>query len=165
MIFVTVGNATQRFGRLLNAIDGLAGRGLFGNDVVFIQSGNNPRFLPSFCKHESFLSIEEFVRKISEADMVICHAGAGTLLHVLQGGKVPVVVPRRKKYGELVDDHQVELVKALALEGRVIPAYEPEELPAAIAAAFQRNRQTVPPPPSRMLSLVAQAIEELIGKP
>ena len=75
-----------------------------------------------------------------------------------------MVMPRRRKYGELVDDHQVELTKALAAEGRVIPAYEPEDLPAAIEEARRRNTQPIPPPPSRMLDLVAQAIEELLNQ-
>jgi UDP-N-acetylglucosamine transferase subunit ALG13 len=164
MILVTVGNATQEFRRLLDAVDKLAVEGVFGNETVFIQSGNNPGFRPSYCKYEPFLTMEDFATKIREVDLIICHAGAGTLYHAFRAGKVPVVMPRRKKYGEHVED-QLELAKALALEGRVIPAYEPEELPAAVAEARQRNRQPVPPPPSRMQSLVAQAIEDLIGKP
>jgi UDP-N-acetylglucosamine transferase subunit ALG13 len=73
-------------------------------------------------------------------------------------------MPRRRKYGEVVDDHQDELVQALCLEGRVIPAYEPQDLPNAIAEARRRNAQPVPPPPSRMLDRVAQAIEEFLNQ-
>jgi UDP-N-acetylglucosamine transferase subunit ALG13 len=164
VIFVTVGNATQGFRRLLDAIDRLAGEGVFGTETVFIQSGNNPDFRPTYCKHEPFLNMEEFERKIQEADLIISHTGAGTLLHTLQAGKVPVVMPRQQKYGEVIDDHQVEIVKALTAEGRVIPAYEPEDLPGAIAEARRNNKQSMPPPPSRMLELVARAIEELTGQ-
>jgi UDP-N-acetylglucosamine transferase subunit ALG13 len=164
VIFVTVGNATQGFRRLLDAVDRLAGQGGFGDQAVFIQSGNNPDFHPSYCKHEPFLTMEAFERKIREADLIISHTGAGMLLHALRTGKVPVVMPRQKMYGEVVDDHQLEIVKALAAEGRVIPAYEAEDLPAAIAEARWRNKQPVPPPPSRMLELVARAIEELTNQ-
>lgn len=160
MIFVTVGNATQGFRRLLDAMDRFAGQGAFGDETVFIQSGNNPDFRPFYCKHEPFLNMEEFERKINEADLIISHAGAGTLLYALRAGKIPVVMPRQKKYSEVVDDHQVEIVKALSAEGRVVPAYEPEDLPAAIAEARSRHGQSAPAPPSRMLQLVAQAIEE-----
>jgi beta-1,4-N-acetylglucosaminyltransferase len=161
LVFVTVGNATQGFKRLLETVDRLAGEGFFKGEVVLIQSGNNPDFRPFRCKHEPFLSMEEFQARIREADLIISHAGAGTLFHVLQAGKVPVVMPRRKKYGEHVDNHQVELVKALAAEGRMIPAYEPQDLPRAITEARQRNMQPIPLPPSRMIQLVAQAIDEL----
>jgi len=164
MIFVTVGNPTQGFRRLIEAVDRLGGEGFFNEEMVLIQSGNNSDLRPSNCKHEPFLAMEDFAKRVNEAELIISHAGAGTLLHVIQAGKVPVVMPRQKKYGEHIDNHQVELVKALAAEGRVIPAYEPEDLPAAIEEARRRNTQPVPPPPSRMLDLVAQAIEELLNQ-
>lgn len=164
MIFVTVGNATEGFRRLLDAVDRMAGQGAFGNESVFMQTGNNPDFRPTHCRHEPFMSMEEFVSRVREATLVICHAGVGTLFHVLSTGKVPVVVPRRKQYGEHVDDHQLELVQALAPEGRVIPVLESEDLPEAIAKARRASSQAPPPPPYRMLSLVSQAISELTGK-
>lgn len=164
MIFVTVGNATQGFGRLLKTVDQLAADGFFKGDEVLIQAGNNPGFQALNCKQEAFLSMEQFSGMISKAALVISHAGAGTLLQLLQAGKTPIVMPRRKQYGEVVDDHQLELVKALASEGRIVPAYEPKDLPKAIEEARRRNTQPVPPPPSRMLDLVAQAIEELINQ-
>ena len=161
VIFVTVGNATQGFRRLLDAVDRLAGAGAFDGEEVFIQSGNNQDFRPLNCKTEPFLAMRDFVLKIEQADVVVCHAGAGTLLQVFQAGKIPVVVPR-KAYREHVDDHQLELTEALAAEGRVIPAYESEYLPAAIAEARQRRALPLRAP-SMMLNLVAAAIAELAG--
>jgi beta-1,4-N-acetylglucosaminyltransferase len=161
LVFVTVGNATQEFRRLLECVDMLAGQGFFNDEVVVIQRGNNPEFLASYCKQEDFLTMNRFTQMIREADLVICHAGAGALINVFQAGKVPVVMPRRKKYSEHVDDHQLELVKALSTEGRVVPAYEPENLPDAIAEARRRATQPVLSMPPRMLDLVAQAIKAL----
>ncbi len=164
LVLVTVGNATQHFRRLLETVDRLAGNGLLKGEKVVIQSGNNSDFHASNCADEPFLPMEEFAKKISEAHLVICHAGAGTLFHILREGKIPIVMPRQKRYGEHIDDHQLELTKALAEEGRVIPAYEPEDLPGAIEEARRRNTQPVPPPPSKMLNLVAKAIEELLNR-
>ena len=180
MIFVTVGNATQGFRRLLDAVDRSAGEGAFGKETVFIQSGNNPGFRPSHCKHEAFLSMDAFETKIHEADLIISHTGAGTLWHALRAGKIPVVMPRQKKYGEVVDDHQLEIAKALAAEGRVVPAYEPEDLTRAIKEAmkrqgledggWRRNEEKGKSegeggrPQSPMLKLIEQAIEELVKR-
>ena len=164
MIFVTVGNATQGFHRLLNAVDRLAGEGLLKGDEVLIQAGKSAGFRSSRCKVVDFLAVERFVEAIREADLVICHAGAGTLFHIFQSGKVPVVMPRRKLYGEHVDDHQLELAEALAQEGRIIQAYEPQDLSDAVTEARARKAKGIPPSPSRMLSLVAQAIEELMAQ-
>jgi len=163
MIFVTAGNATQGFSRLFNAVDQFKGEGLFGDADVIIQSGNDPGFRAMHCKQIGFLSPEEFIQLIGDAELVICHGGAGSLYHCFSGGKVPVVMPRLKKYGEILDDNQIELVKALASEGRIIPAYETEDLPGAIAEARRRKARPVPPQPSRMIELVSKAIEELIG--
>ena len=164
MIFLTVGNATSPFRRLLDAVDRLAGQGVFGSDCVFMQTGNNADFRPTHGKAEPFLEMDEFTKKVSEADLVICHAGAGTLLHVLHAGKVPVVMPRRKQYGELVDDHQVDLVQVLASEGRVIPVFEPDDLEKAITKARRLNSQPTPAIPCQMPSLISEAIQELAGE-
>jgi UDP-N-acetylglucosamine transferase subunit ALG13 len=164
MVFVTVGNANQGFRRLLEAVDAMAGYGAFRAEEVFIQSGHNSDFHPRHTRSTPFLPLDEFQQCLEKADLIICHGGC-TQITAIRLGKVPVVMPRRRKYSEHVNDHQVQLVHALASEGRIIPAYELEDLPAAIEEARRRNNQPVPPPPSRMLSLVAQAIEELIGKP
>ena len=160
MVFVTVGNATQQFRRLLDAIDLAAESGSFVSDPVFIQSGHNPDFQSRRCEVKQFVSMDEFENLMAEANLIICHGGC-TQLHAIRLGKVPVVMPRRKKYREHVNDHQLELVSALASERKIVPAYEVEDLAAAIAEARRLNRQPIPVSQSPMISLVAQAIDEL----
>jgi UDP-N-acetylglucosamine transferase subunit ALG13 len=160
MIFVTVGNATQGFPRLLDAVDHLAGDGILKGAPVIIQSGNNKDFRASYCVQHDFLSPEDFRELISSAEVVICHGGAGTLHDVFQVGKTPVVMPRRRKYGEHIDD-QLELVRAVAGEGRVIPAFEPEDLPNAILEAMRRKRQEIPMEPAGAIALISEAIRDL----
>lgn len=161
MVLVTVGNATQGFRRLLEAVDGLAGQGFFNGEAVLIQRGNDPCFVARHCQQEDWLPMEVFREAVREASVVICHAGAGTLMHVFRAGKVPVAMPRRKKYGEHVDDHQVELVKALVSQGQVVAAYEPEDLPDAVVEARERKRDPTLAS-SRMVALVTEATDELI---
>lgn len=162
MVFVTVGNATQGFQRLLAAVDEAAGKGLFGEEPVFMQIGNNPNFRASNCQQEAFVDVQRFESLLRNASLVISHGGAGTLIKLLQTGRVPIVMPRRCEFSEHVDDHQVELVKALASEGRVIPVYEAEDLAEAVANGKSRNRQNVSPQPSQMIALVSKAIEEIL---
>jgi UDP-N-acetylglucosamine transferase subunit ALG13 len=163
MILVTVGNATQGFRRLLDAVDRLAGEGAFGGDTLRVQSGHTRDFRPRHCRHQAFFSMDEFVALIHEASLIIAHAGAGTLFHALGAGKVPVVMPRRRKYGEHVDDHQVELVTALAAAGRVVPAYEAEDVQGAVRTARRGGVSQGGSSPPRMLALVTEAIEGLVG--
>ncbi|HLZ34153.1 MAG TPA: glycosyltransferase [Nitrospira sp.] len=162
MVFVTVGSASKGFRRLLEAVDQLAGAGAFGEDPVLMQVGPAAGFIPLHCEARTFVSREGFQQFVQQASLIICHGGA-TPLEIIRAGKVPIVMPRRKKYGEIVNDHQVEFVRALTVEGRVIPAMEPEDLPEAIAKARQLNVTRRPLPSSPMVSLVAQALEELTG--
>jgi len=60
---------------------------------------------------------EELRREIADADLVISHAGTGSILTALQLGKRPIVVPRRAAHGEHVDGHQNDLAAFVASEG------------------------------------------------
>jgi UDP-N-acetylglucosamine transferase subunit ALG13 len=162
VIFVTVGNATQRFPRLLQAIDELSGSGFFDSQKVFVQTGHNADVRLRHCEQQAFLAIDEFERRMQNAEIIICHGGCGTLLYAARSGKTPVVMPRRKKYGEHVNDHQLQLVNELAAQGRVVPAYEPADLAAAVLEARERHAHSLPWQPPQMIGLVAQAINELL---
>ncbi len=160
MIFVTVGNATQGFPRLLEAIDEIAGNGTLKQETFVVQSGSNFGFRARHCAQRGFFSPDEFRELIDQADVIVCHGGAGTLHHVFSAGKVPVVMPRRRKYHEHVDD-QYALVKALADHGRVIPAFETTDLSAAIEIARERHESMAPPSLSTALGIIERAINEL----
>ena len=167
MIFVTVGNANQKFGRLLNQIEALGAEGFFCSERVIIQTGHNPSLSSESFESKSFLAMEEFELYIKEADIIISHAGAGTLLNALRQGKIPIVMPRREKYKEHINDHQLQLAQAFSDEGKIIPVYEPSELKQAINIARQNVRElgnvtsnNLPP----MIGLIDQAIRELAYK-
>lgn len=159
MVFVTVGTALQGFVRLLRAVDEQAAAGLFGGEPVVMQTGFTGGFVPRHAEWRPFYERADFDRLIRGASLIIMHGGA-TVLQVVRLGKVPVVMPRRKKYGEHVNDHQLELVELLEADGRVVPAWEPEDLPAAVRGA--RGRVAPPVPAAQMAALVECAIRELI---
>jgi UDP-N-acetylglucosamine--N-acetylmuramyl-(pentapeptide) pyrophosphoryl-undecaprenol N-acetylglucosamine transferase len=64
---------------------------------------------------------------MAEADVVITHAGMGTVLDALDARRLPIVVPRQAHLGEQIDDHQVDLASALARRGLAL-ARLPQEL-------------------------------------
>lgn len=55
--------------------------------------------------------------EIAAADIVISHAGTGSILTALSLGIRPIVVPRRAAHGEHVDGHQDDLADHVAAEG------------------------------------------------
>ncbi|WP_176957509.1 glycosyltransferase [Mariprofundus sp. KV] len=129
--FVSVGNANQPFTRLLDAITACAD--LLPKPIV-VQHGHTP-FNDPRCEGHAFLSMDQFVEQIRSAEVVIVHAGAGSVIHTIRERKVPVVMPRRAKYGEHVDDHQQELALALAEEGKLVVVDDVASLLSAVDKA------------------------------
>jgi UDP-N-acetylglucosamine--N-acetylmuramyl-(pentapeptide) pyrophosphoryl-undecaprenol N-acetylglucosamine transferase len=128
VIFVTLGTNHDPFTRL---VDGLAA--LPGDELV-VQHGHSPA-PPGVAEAVDFLPFADLLDRIRAADVVITHAGVGSILLCLRNGRTPLVVPRRRVHGEHVDDHQVELTSALDEAGKVVPVWDVAELPRLVAAA------------------------------
>ncbi len=109
MIFVTVGTHEQQFDRLIKAVDVLKKNGQINEDV-FIQKGYS-KYKPKYCEWRDFVTYSEMKEYICEARIIITHGGPASFIMPLQVGKIPIVVPRRKKYGEHVNNHQAEFTK------------------------------------------------------
>ena len=132
MIFVTVGTHYQGFERLIKKMDEIAGK--IGDDVI-MQIGYT-KYEPRNARWFRFLEREEDILELyKKADVIVAHAGAGTLLTALSFGKPLVIVPRLKKFEEHVDDQQLELAEALESMGKAIAVYDVEELEDAIKKA------------------------------
>ena len=159
--FVSVGNATQPFDRLLNAV---CKNATCMPAPIVIQFGNTT-FNCDGTECKGFVSMDEFERMVEEASLVVMHAGAGSVIHAVRAGKVPVVMPRRARYGEHVDDHQLEFARHLARIGLVALAEEPENLPAAVesASSLQATRQARSQP-ALMLELVGEALRKYAAR-
>lgn len=160
MVFVTVGTATQGFLRLLEAVDHFAGIGLFEGEMIFMQTGAARGFVPQHCEATAFVPRCEYERLVIEAGLIISHGGV-SLLEMIRHGKVPIVMPRRRRYGEHVNDHQLELVELLASQNRIVPAWEGNDLPTAVHDA--RGRVARPVERSEIVTLVGAALRELTG--
>ena len=156
--FVSVGNARQPFNRLLSSIDDLAA---VLPSPVTVQYGNN-KYNNSKYQCIDFLDIDDFNRNISISDLVITHAGAGSIITALTSGKIPVVMPRRKEYGELVDDHQIEFVNELAEKGLIIIAENESALRSSIEKAEKFNKSTKREKTNTLVKLVSKAVQELL---
>jgi UDP-N-acetylglucosamine--N-acetylmuramyl-(pentapeptide) pyrophosphoryl-undecaprenol N-acetylglucosamine transferase len=137
MIFVTCGSSHLPFQRLMDAV------AVLPQDELVVQHG--PAKPPPAAETMPFLPYGDVIKLIEEADVVVSHAGVGSIICSIRVGHVPVVFPRFKRYSETVDDHQVELSRALEERGTVRVTWTPEDLPGAIAslpargAAMQSN--------------------------
>lgn len=111
MIFVTVGTHEQPFDRLIQCVDELKGDGGILEDVI-VQTGYCT-YEPKHCVWQKFFPYQQMVTNVANAHIVITHGGPSSFIMPLQIGKIPIVVPRQKKYDEHVNDHQVEFCRAV----------------------------------------------------
>ena len=108
-IFITLGSQKFQFNRLLKAVDKLDEKRCINSEDVFAQTGYSD-YLPKNFAYKKFLDRDEFSNEMEKADIVISHGGTGAIISALKKGKKVIAVPRRAKYGEHVDDHQLQLV-------------------------------------------------------
>ena len=130
MIFVSVGMEKFPFNRLLQAVDEAKVSGEI-KSPVFAQTGRCT-YQPKGVEHKAFIDFAEMVKNIQSSDIVVLHAGVGSVLLSLTLGKIPIILPRRHDLGEHLDDHQLEFARKMDSLKRVIVAYSPEELIAKI---------------------------------
>lgn len=152
--FVTVGNARQPFPRLLEAAAAVADA-LPG--LVLVQRGHTA-FQASGMEVVDFLPMERFARLVAEADVLIMHAGAGSVIQAVRAGRVPIVMARRAALGEHVNDHQVEFVRALEATGKVRAVEDAANLRRALALAARAQGPAPGEPP--MVDLVRRILRE-----
>lgn len=134
MIFVTLGTQDKHFDRLLNAVYKLE------TDEKIVAQIGSTEFKSSKPEEKfeihKFLSNEEFEKYMDEARVVITHAGVGTIVYGLKKHKKMIVAARLKKYGEHVNDHQLQILQTFASEGYIIPLENFDDLPKLLEMEF-----------------------------
>lgn len=115
-------------------------------DEVLWQTGTEDVSRYGITAHHS-IPHDEMNAAVAAADVVIMHCGTGSALTAMNSGKCAILVPRRKEFGEHVDDHQVQIGRELASRGLAI-TLSPEEitLDALRLAAGRSVLRTTPPP-------------------
>jgi UDP-N-acetylglucosamine transferase subunit ALG13 len=133
VIFVTVGMHDQPFDRLVRAADELAAA---IDEPVVIQRGASG-YEPTASRYFDFADEAQMRAWISRARVVVSHGGAGSILSVLAAGRPLVIAPRLRLFGEVFDDHQLELAEALGERGRAVLVRDPDGggLERAVACA------------------------------
>lgn len=110
MIFLTVGTH-EPFERLIKAVDTWVGAHKPSKPFFGQTSGKG--YQPENFDFIDRLSPAEYLEHFDKADLIISHAGMGTILTALNKAKPIVVMPRRGHLSETRNDHQYTTVKHL----------------------------------------------------
>lgn len=151
MIFVTVGSQ-MAFDRLVTAMDHWTATQSRAEDV-FAQIG--PTTLrPTAMRWSVSLTPTEFNAAISTAEIIVAHAGMGSVLTALELGKPLVLMPRRGDLMETRNDHQVATAHWLSSRAGIFVAMDEHALPAALETARDAKQ--------RMNTIAPDATPQLI---
>ena len=139
MIFVTVGTNEAPFDRLVEA----TGRFGVAAEQVVVQYGASS-IRPLGATLVDFVPFDRLVDYVRAARVVVTHAGVGSVLVALSNGHRPIVMPRLRRYGEAVDDHQAAFAAQFAETGLVTLVRDASELEAALDGGTGRGVAAAP---------------------
>lgn len=127
-IFVTIGTMRDlSFSRIFKVIDELCEEGILDGTTISAQMGAES-YQPNHFKGFEMLEDDAFRQLIRESDVIISHAGTGTVTTCLKLGKKVIVFPRMAKYKEHYDNHQIELSDVFTQKGYVLSAHNKDQL-------------------------------------
>ncbi|MDD5327550.1 MAG: glycosyltransferase [Phycisphaerae bacterium] len=156
MIFLTVGTQFP-FDRLVRGIDGIFDKGLIGEEV-FAQIGE-ASYKPRNFESVASLDAKVFGKYLREASGIISHAGMGTITGALDNEKPLLVMPRSKRYGEVVNDHQAAIARKFEELGHILVAYQEEDLQGKV----KELKSFVPRPRKNQAGVVAGRIRNFLN--
>ncbi|MGD8117108.1 PssE/Cps14G family polysaccharide biosynthesis glycosyltransferase [Vibrio sp. TRT 29B02] len=124
-ILITVG--TTAFDKLIEAID----RSFDCDNTVSIiaQVSSHSSYTPK--NFQSFAFSDEFQSYVDVADIVVTHAGAGSVYSMLESGKKLVVVPNLTR----ADDHQLELARYVEHNHFAVSCFDLNDIRGCISLA------------------------------
>ena len=158
MIFITLGSQKFQFDRLLRAVDDLIEQGKI-TDEVFAQRGYSG-YVPQYFSFKDFLSREEFKATMKKADLVLSHGGTGAIIGAVKQGKKVIAVPRLARYGEHVDDHQIQLLEQFENMDIIEVCYELDKLGETIEKTRKRTYQSYTSNTDKIINSIEAFISE-----
>lgn len=125
LVLVTVGTDHHPFDRLVGWVDEWFAALAPGTVRCVMQTGTSRP--PRHAEWRTYLGYAELEEHLRRAAVVVCHGGPATIMDARSAGRRPIVVPRRRRLGEHVDDHQRRFARRMRPTGHIALA---EEWPA-----------------------------------
>lgn len=143
MIFVTVGTQLP-FERLVGTVDAWAATRASRPDVLAQVGRGRTDYENLRCVRS--LDGAAYAEAIASAQLMLAHAGTGSILTALDSGVPVILMPRDHRFGEHRDDHQFQTARQLEKMGLLTVAWDEKQLPQLIerelAQPTRRERST-----------------------
>lgn len=100
------------FPRMDEAVDRLLSNTELPVEIIY-QSGQQENFNREKLKQYKLMTEEKFLKAMLDADLIVAHAGVGTLLECIENKKPVLMFPRLAKLKEHRNDHQLSTAKKI----------------------------------------------------
>ena len=127
MILITLGTQDKPFYRLLEAVQKQIDNKII-KDKVIVQAGISSDFKSENMEIFDLIPMDEFDKLISECDILITHGGVGSIISGIKNNKKVIAAARLEKYGEHVNDHQLQIIENFADAGYILSLDNFDEL-------------------------------------
>ncbi len=161
MIFVTIGSMFP-FDRLIRSMDDWAGAHPEAEILAQIGDGE---YVPTRMPWLRRLDQADFARTVAKAELVVAHAGMGSVITASQYGRPIVMLPRLQERGEHTTDHQIATANWLRGKPGVHIADGDADLGPAIEAALAAGPPAEPTFPAEASSAFLARIRQCITGP
>lgn len=138
MIFVTIGTQLP-FDRLVMAMDAWAEQ---HRDVKIVAQIGPKARIPKFMQSVEFVPPSQVTGLMNEAELIVSHAGMGSVLTALRYQRPIVIMPRKADLGEHRNDHQMATARWLQNRPGVTVCWEEADLAKVLD---NRNRSSAIP--------------------
>lgn len=133
MIFITLGTQDKPFNRLLKQVDKEIKNGNICEKVI-VQAGCT-KYETENMECFNQVSQEAFEKYMKECNLLITHAGVGSIITGLKYNKTIIAIPRLEEYGEAANNHQMQIVETFSKDGFLIGLNDLNKLSYALKRA------------------------------
>ncbi|MFC5271566.1 glycosyltransferase [Adhaeribacter terreus] len=123
MIFVTIGTQAP-FDRLIKTLDEIAPQ----LEMSIVAQVFETRYKAKNIETFDFLNPTDFQKYFYKSDLIISHAGMGTIISALQSEKPILILPRLASLNEHRNDHQLATAKMFDKLNFINVSYNESEL-------------------------------------
>lgn len=158
MILVVLGTQDKQFTRLLEAVDREIEKGVIKEKVV-VQAGQT-KYESKNMEIFDLVPAPEFNKLMDEADLIITHGGAGTILTGIKKGKKIIAAARLAKYMEHHNDHQKQIIGEFASRGYILELRDFNKLGTMIQKIKKFKPKKFESNTKNMIKLIDDYIED-----
>lgn len=159
MILITLGTQDKKFYRLLEAVQKQIDNKTIKDEVI-VQAGCSSDFKSKDMKIFDLISLDEFDNLIKECDILITHGGVGSIITGLKNNKKVIAAARLQKYGEHVNDHQIQIIENFTNSGYILSLENFDQLDKILEKARKFKPKKYKSNTNNFIKLLERTIED-----